>query len=141
MYALGVTKADAVALGLLFERFLSPERDGPPDIDLDIEHQRREEVIQYVYDKYGRDRAAQVANVITYRPKSALARDGEGGGRLAGPGGRAHQVDRPLGEGRVGVRRAGRARVTRRPSRRSRSISPTRCSTTRATSASTPAGW
>ena len=59
-------------LGLLFERFLSPERDGPPDIDLDIEHQRREEVIQYVYDKYGRDRAAQVANVITYRPQSAL---------------------------------------------------------------------
>src|SRR5215218_4482630 len=71
-YALGVTKADAVALGLLFERFLSPERDGPPDIDLDIEHQRREEAIQYVYDKYGRDRAAQVANVITYRPRSAL---------------------------------------------------------------------
>src|SRR4051812_28925155 len=71
-YALGVTKADAVALGLLFERFLSTERDGPPDIDLDIEHQRREEVIQYVYEKYGRDRAAQVANVITYRPKSAL---------------------------------------------------------------------
>jgi error-prone DNA polymerase len=71
-YALGVTKADAVALGLLFERFLSPERDGPPDIDLDIEHQRREEVIQYVYEKYGRARAAQVANVITYRPKSAL---------------------------------------------------------------------
>ena len=71
-YALGITKADAVALGLLFERFLSLERDGPPDIDLDIEHQRREEVIQYVYEKYGRDRAAQVANVITYRPKSAL---------------------------------------------------------------------
>ena len=71
-YALGVTKADAVALGLLFERFLSTERDGPPDIDLDIEHQRREEVIQYVYEKYGRDRAAQVANVVTYRPRSAL---------------------------------------------------------------------
>ncbi len=71
-YALGVTKADAVALGLLFERFLSPERDGPPDIDLDIEHQRREEVIQYVYESYGRDRAAQVANVITYRPRSAM---------------------------------------------------------------------
>ena len=68
-YALGVTKADAVSLGLLFERFLSPERDGPPDIDLDIEHQRREEVIQYVYERYGRDRAAQVANVITYRPR------------------------------------------------------------------------
>ncbi|MGZ4711720.1 MAG: error-prone DNA polymerase [Acidimicrobiia bacterium] len=71
-YALGVTKADAVALGLLFERFLSTERDGPPDIDLDIEHQRREEVIQYVYETYGRDRAAQVANVITYRSRSAL---------------------------------------------------------------------
>jgi error-prone DNA polymerase len=71
-YALGVTKADAVGLGLLFERFLSPERDGPPDIDLDIEHQRREEVIQYVYATYGRDRAAQVANVITYRPRSAM---------------------------------------------------------------------
>src|SRR5215831_10441872 len=71
-YALGVTKADAVALGLLFERFLSPERDGPPDIDLDIEHQRREEVIQHVYKRYGRDRAAQVANVITYRPRSAV---------------------------------------------------------------------
>ena len=56
----------------MFERFLSVERDGPPDIDLDIEHDRREEVIQYVYDKYGRDRAAQVANVITYRPRSAL---------------------------------------------------------------------
>ena len=71
-YALGVTKADAVALGLLFERFLSPERDGPPDIDLDIEHQRREEVIQYVFTRYGRDRAAQVANVITYRARSAI---------------------------------------------------------------------
>src|SRR5205807_6541139 len=71
-YAIGVTKADAVSLGLLFERFLSPERDGPPDIDLDIEHQRREEVIQYVYRRYGRERAAQVANVITYRPRMAL---------------------------------------------------------------------
>jgi len=57
---------------LLFERFLSAGRDGPPDIDLDIEHRRREEVIQYVYGKYGRDKAAQVANVITYRPRMAL---------------------------------------------------------------------
>ena len=71
-YALGITKADAVSLGLLFERFLSPERDGPPDIDLDIEAGRREEVIQYVYERYGRERAAQVANVITYRPRSAV---------------------------------------------------------------------
>ncbi|HSH62250.1 MAG TPA: error-prone DNA polymerase [Acidimicrobiales bacterium] len=71
-YALGITNADAVGLGLLFERFLSPERDGPPDIDLDIESDRREEAIQYVYQRYGRDRAAQVANVITYRPRSAV---------------------------------------------------------------------
>jgi error-prone DNA polymerase len=71
-YALGITKADAVSLGLLFERFLSPERDGPPDIDIDIESGRREEAIQYVYDRYGRHYAAQVANVITYRAKSAV---------------------------------------------------------------------
>ncbi|MFN2607024.1 MAG: error-prone DNA polymerase, partial [Acidimicrobiales bacterium] len=71
-YALGITKADAVSLGLLFERFLSPERDGPPDIDVDIEAGRREEAIQYVYQRYGRENAAQVANVITYRPRSAV---------------------------------------------------------------------
>ena len=71
-YALGITKADAVRLGLLFERFLSPERDGPPDIDIDIESDRREEAIQYVYSRYGRSHAAQVANVITYRSRSAV---------------------------------------------------------------------
>ncbi len=71
-FALGITKADAVRLGLLFERFLSPERDGPPDIDIDIESNRREEVIQYVYERHGRRHAAQVANVITYRAKSAI---------------------------------------------------------------------
>ncbi|MCB0973708.1 MAG: error-prone DNA polymerase [Actinobacteria bacterium] len=71
-YALGITQADAVSLGLLFERFLSIERDGPPDIDIDIEHQRREEVIQYLYKRFDRRHAAQVANVITYRPKSSL---------------------------------------------------------------------
>jgi error-prone DNA polymerase len=71
-YAIGITNVDPVRHGLLFERFLSDGRDGPPDIDLDIEHRRREEVIQYVYQRYGRDRAAQVANVITYRPRLAL---------------------------------------------------------------------
>ena len=71
-YAIGITNADAVELGLLFERFLSPERDGPPDIDIDIESDRREEVIQYVYERYGRHHTAQVANVITYRAKSAV---------------------------------------------------------------------
>jgi error-prone DNA polymerase len=71
-YAIGITNVDPVRHGLLFERFLSDGRDGPPDIDLDIEHRRREEAIQYVYQRYGRDRAAQVANVITYRPRLAL---------------------------------------------------------------------
>ena len=71
-YALGITNVDAVSLGLLFERFLSPERDGPPDIDVDIESDRREEVIQYVYERYGRHRCAQVANVICYRSRSAV---------------------------------------------------------------------
>ena len=71
-YALGVTAVDPVANGLLFERFLSPARDGPPDIDIDIESDLREQVIQYVYTRYGRDYAAQVANVITYRSRSAV---------------------------------------------------------------------
>jgi error-prone DNA polymerase len=71
-YALGVTNVDPVANDLLFERFLSPARDGPPDIDIDIESDLREKAIQYVYDRYGRDYAAQVANVITYRGRSAV---------------------------------------------------------------------
>ncbi|SDD00777.1 error-prone DNA polymerase [Glycomyces harbinensis] len=71
-YALGITNVEPIGFGLLFERFLSAERDGPPDIDVDIESGRREEVIQYVYGKYGRDRAALVANVVTYRPRSAV---------------------------------------------------------------------
>ena len=75
-FAIGITNVDPVAHHLLFERFLSEGRDGPPDIDLDIEHRRREEVIQYVYDTYGRDRAAQVANVISYRPRLALREAG-----------------------------------------------------------------
>ncbi|GAA4726037.1 hypothetical protein GCM10023216_15620 [Isoptericola chiayiensis] len=71
-YALGITAVDAVHHGLLFERFLAPERDGPPDIDIDIESGRREEVIQHVYTRFGRTHAAQVANVISYRPRSAV---------------------------------------------------------------------
>ncbi|WP_410623972.1 error-prone DNA polymerase [Amycolatopsis sp. cmx-8-4] len=71
-YALGICHADPVKWNLLFERFLAPERDGPPDIDIDIESDRREEAIQYVYEKHGRFHAAQVANVITYRAPSAI---------------------------------------------------------------------
>ena len=139
-YALGVTKADAVDLGLLFERFLSPERDGPPDIDLDIEHQRREEVIQYVYDSYGRDRAAQVANVITYRPRSALREMAKAAGSRPGRPTRSPSGSTAWGHG-SGCLRERHADDGVRPSPSSRSTSPARCSTSRATSASTRAGW
>ncbi|QRP45285.1 error-prone DNA polymerase [Amycolatopsis sp. FDAARGOS 1241] len=71
-YALGITKVDPVKYKLLFERFLAPDRDGYPDIDLDIESDRREEAIQYVFAKHGRLNTAQVANVITYRARSAI---------------------------------------------------------------------
>ncbi|MBM4228148.1 MAG: error-prone DNA polymerase [Gammaproteobacteria bacterium] len=73
-FALGVTEVDPARHALLFERFISRERREPPDIDIDFEHERREEVIQYVYEKYGRERAALAATVICYRAKSA-ARD------------------------------------------------------------------
>ena len=71
-FCLGITNIDPVNMDLLFERFLSRERDEPPDIDLDIEHERREEVIQHVYSTYGRDHAAMVAVVIRYRSRSAV---------------------------------------------------------------------
>jgi error-prone DNA polymerase len=71
-FCLGITAIDPVRMDLLFERFLSRERAEPPDIDIDIEHERREEVIQYVYGRWGRRRAAMVANLIRYRLKSAL---------------------------------------------------------------------
>ncbi len=71
-YALGITEVDPARMQMLFERFISRERNEPPDIDVDFEHQRREEVMQYVYGKYGRDRAALAATLITYRPKSAV---------------------------------------------------------------------
>jgi DNA-directed DNA polymerase III PolC len=71
-FCLGITAVDPVRMGLLFERFLSRERAEPPDIDLDIEHARREEAIRFVYERYGRDRAAMVANVVRYRPRSAV---------------------------------------------------------------------
>jgi len=71
-YALFITEVDPARSEVLFERFISRERNEPPDIDVDFEHQRREEVMQYVYGKYGRDRAALAATLITYRPKSAV---------------------------------------------------------------------
>ena len=71
-YCLGITEVDPVRVDLLFERFISPERNEPPDIDVDFEHERREEVIQYIYERYGRERASLAAAVITYRTRSAI---------------------------------------------------------------------
>jgi error-prone DNA polymerase len=71
-FCLGITEVDPARMSVLFERFISKERNEPPDIDVDFEHERREEVIQYIYTKYGRQRAALAATVIRYRPRSAL---------------------------------------------------------------------
>jgi error-prone DNA polymerase len=90
-YALGITEVDPARMSMLFERFISRERNEPPDIDVDFEHQRREEVIQYIYAKYGRDRAALTATVITYRAKSAVRDVGKALGLDP------HQVDRLAG--------------------------------------------
>jgi error-prone DNA polymerase len=71
-FCLGITELDPARMNLLFERFVSKERHEPPDIDVDFEHQRREEVIQYIYGKYGRERAGLTATLITYQPRSAV---------------------------------------------------------------------
>ncbi|MBT6136698.1 MAG: error-prone DNA polymerase [Rhodospirillaceae bacterium] len=82
-YCLGITAVDPARSDLLFERFISEERGEPPDIDVDFEHERREEVIQYVYEKYGRDRAALTATVISYRSRSAVREVGKAMGLSA----------------------------------------------------------
>ncbi len=76
-YCLGITAVDPATSDLLFERFISEERKEPPDIDVDFEHERREEVIQHIYNKYGRDRAGIAATVIHYRPRSAIREVGK----------------------------------------------------------------
>jgi error-prone DNA polymerase len=87
-YLLGITSIDPVRMGLLFERFISVERGEPPDIDVDFEHERREEVIQYVYQRYGREHAGMVCEVISYRGRSAFRDVGKAMGLSLG------QVDR-----------------------------------------------
>ncbi len=76
-YCIGITDVDPALTDLLFERFISPERREPPDIDVDFEHERREEVIQYIYDKYGREHSALAASVVTYRARSAAREVGK----------------------------------------------------------------
>ncbi len=100
-YCLGVTSVDPDRIDVLFERFVSKERGEAPDIDIDFEHERREEVIQYVYDKYGRERAGMTAEVITYRERSAVRDVGKALGfslsqvdALAKTLERAHEEDR-----------------------------------------------
>ena len=82
-FCLGITAVDPARIDLLFERFISAERDEPPDIDVDFEHERREEVIQYIYEKYGRERAGLAATVITYRTRSAVREVGKALGLTA----------------------------------------------------------
>ncbi len=141
-YALGVTNADAVKLGLLFERFLSPERDGPPDIDIDIESDRREEAIQYVYERHGRAYAAQVANVITYRARSAVRDMAKALGHAPGQQDAwAKQIDR-WSHVADSERPAGPRRPRRPRHPRPRSWPwPPRSRTSPVTWASTPGAW
>ncbi len=104
-YCLGVTSVDPAQIDLLFERFISAERDEVPDIDVDFEHERREEVIQYIYGKYGRDRAGLTATVITYRARSALRDVGKAMGLSEDVIGRLLSMvswrSRPVGEKRA----------------------------------------
>ena len=103
-YALGITAVDPERIDVLFERFVSRERNEPPDIDIDFEHERREEVIQHVYAKYGRDRAALVCEVISYRGRSAVRDVGKALGFAPDTIDRlANEVDR-WGGGGLGVR-------------------------------------
>ncbi len=121
-YCLGITAVDPTESNLLFERFISKERREPPDIDVDFEHERREEVIQYIYGKYGRERAAIAAVVITLPHAQRAARRRQGAGRGAGAG-RCLRQGAPLvrrGTGRAQAagpgRGAGRAhRLAHRP--------------------------
>ena len=123
---------------LLFERFLAPERDGPPDIDIDIESDRREEVIQYVYGTYGRDYAAQVANVITYRPRMAVRDMAKALGLFAGPAGRLVQAARRLGRRCRRIATDGGSSTIPEPTS---STWPRRSRICRGTWASIPAAW
>ena len=136
-YALGITNADAVQLGLLFERFLSPERDGPPDIDIDIESDRREEAIQYVYERYGRTTRGAGGQRHHVPGQVVGARHGQGARLRHRPAGRVVEADRRVGSAWPRRRRLGDHDIPPAGARRW----PRRSSTSRATSASTRAAW
>ena len=110
-YALGITAVDPIGMNLLFERFMSEERQEIPDIDIDFAHQDREKVIQYVYERYGRSNAAMAAEVISYRTRSALRDVGKALGlSLAQVDARRHRIRRA----RIARRRDGRQRRTKK---------------------------
>ena len=117
-YCLGITNVNPIEIDLLFERFITPERKEPPDIDVDFEHERREEVIQYIYRRYGRERAGLAATVISYRVTLGRARGRQGDGAFAGYGRGAGRHGLGLACGRHLARKA-RAR-SRPRSHRSR---------------------
>ena len=98
-YCLGITSVDPDRSDVLFERFISKERDEAPDIDVDFEHERREEVFQYIYQKYGRDRAGIVAEVISYRPRSAVRDVGKALGLSLDAANRLSKVFDPYADG------------------------------------------
>ncbi len=107
-FCLGVTEVDPDRADLLFERFISPERREPPDIDVDFEHERREEVIQYIYKKYGRERAGIAATVISYRGRSAIREVGKAFGLSEDViGALASSIWGAGGDGRADLARAG----------------------------------
>ncbi|MDR3633165.1 MAG: error-prone DNA polymerase [Isosphaeraceae bacterium] len=106
-FCLGITSVDPDRIEVLFERFVSKERDEAPDIDVDFEHERREEVFQYIYEKYGRDHAGIVAEVITYRTRSALRDVGKALGLSLD---RVDALAKAFGRGRGGADPQGRVR-------------------------------
>jgi DNA polymerase III alpha subunit len=117
-YCLGITEVDPARMEMLFERFISRERGEPPDIDVDFEHQRREEVIQYIYRKYGRDRAALAATVIATGPRARCATSARRWASAGSdrPAGAQHQlVGRPVRCRRSGCARSGWTRSIRGP--------------------------
>ena len=134
-YALGITEVDPARSALLFERFISKERGEPPDIDVDFEHERREEVIQYIYAKYGRERAALAAAVITYRTKGALARCRPRARFRHRPDQRADRLAGLVGQARATAANAlpNWASIPARRASRNGWPSPRRCAAFRAT--------
>ena len=147
-FCLGITEVDPARMSLLFERFISRERNEPPDIDVDFEHERREEVIQYIYAKYGRHRAALTATVISYRPRSALrdvarrsgstrCRSTRSPARCSGGTARSIDAERVreagLDPGEPGARARARARARRCSASRGTCRSTSAASSSRAT--------